>query len=365
MVGRLSLPLFFLLLPLLLPLLLTIPYHPNSDNVENFEVVLGDGSIVNANRNENRDLWVALRGGSGNLGLITRFDMLTIPYADPSNPEIFGGLVTYDTSRASEVVDVYVDFAESVADDPDSTVLIWWAYDRAAGGMSFLACLDNAANVADAPAIDNFLQLGEGPGGEAAVLSSTLRSGTMANITGELSGNEGNRNIWFTSAFANDARVINYAGERHAELVADVEVVISPGGHLTTMCEFQPITSLIVDRAEGNNVLGLEERVEGGVAGNMFLLYLAVGSEADEAAALPLVRAYHEDLNRYATGLGINWDWAYLNYAHREQDPVATFGRENVEKLRAASERYDPDGVFQKLRASGFKIPPKYQWKYT
>jgi hypothetical protein len=30
-----------------------------------------------------------------------------------------------------------------------------------------------------------------------------------------------------------------------------------------------------------------------------------------------------------------------------------------VEKLRAASAKFDPNGVFQKLRGSGFKLP----WK--
>lgn len=40
----------------------------------NFEVVLADGSIVNANANEHRDLWRALKGGSGNFGFVTRVD---------------------------------------------------------------------------------------------------------------------------------------------------------------------------------------------------------------------------------------------------------------------------------------------------
>ncbi|KAK8076228.1 hypothetical protein PG994_003500 [Apiospora phragmitis] len=39
-------------------------------NVENFEVVLGNGSVVNADRDRNRDLWLGLRGGGlANFGL--------------------------------------------------------------------------------------------------------------------------------------------------------------------------------------------------------------------------------------------------------------------------------------------------------
>lgn len=45
------------------------------DAVENFEVVLGNGSVVNANDNEHADLFQALKGSSGNLGLLTRVDL--------------------------------------------------------------------------------------------------------------------------------------------------------------------------------------------------------------------------------------------------------------------------------------------------
>lgn len=37
------------------------------DNVDNFEVVLANGDIVNANATSHSDLWTALKGGSGTL----------------------------------------------------------------------------------------------------------------------------------------------------------------------------------------------------------------------------------------------------------------------------------------------------------
>ncbi|KAJ2984798.1 hypothetical protein NUW58_g5873 [Xylaria curta] len=45
---------------------LTDLYGLACDNVENFEVVLADGSIVNANRHSHTDLWWALKGGANN-----------------------------------------------------------------------------------------------------------------------------------------------------------------------------------------------------------------------------------------------------------------------------------------------------------
>lgn len=50
-----------------------------TDNIANFEVVLADSSIVNANATHNTDLYRALRGGGNNFGIVTRFDMKTSP----------------------------------------------------------------------------------------------------------------------------------------------------------------------------------------------------------------------------------------------------------------------------------------------
>jgi len=47
------------------------------DNVKNFQVVLPSGEIINANVDENPDLFWGLKGGSGNFGIVTRFDLVT------------------------------------------------------------------------------------------------------------------------------------------------------------------------------------------------------------------------------------------------------------------------------------------------
>lgn len=49
------------------------------DNVHGYEIVLASGEVIYANQNANSDLWLALKGGSNNFGIITRFDIATIP----------------------------------------------------------------------------------------------------------------------------------------------------------------------------------------------------------------------------------------------------------------------------------------------
>ena len=53
-----------------------------ADQVVNYQVVLANGSIVNANSTFNPDLWKALKGGSSNFGIVTRFDVNAIPAAN-------------------------------------------------------------------------------------------------------------------------------------------------------------------------------------------------------------------------------------------------------------------------------------------
>ena len=56
-------------------------YGTASDNVLFAEVVTAEGRAIRAAPDENADLFWAIRGGSGNFGVVTRFGLRTIPLA--------------------------------------------------------------------------------------------------------------------------------------------------------------------------------------------------------------------------------------------------------------------------------------------
>jgi hypothetical protein len=58
---------------------LTRRFGLSCDNVEGFTLVTADGSIVRANCKENADLFWALRGGGGNFGVVTEFEVRLHP----------------------------------------------------------------------------------------------------------------------------------------------------------------------------------------------------------------------------------------------------------------------------------------------
>ncbi len=58
---------------------LTRRFGLSCDNVEEFTLVTADGSVVRANSGENTDLFWALRGGGGNFGVVTEFEVKLHP----------------------------------------------------------------------------------------------------------------------------------------------------------------------------------------------------------------------------------------------------------------------------------------------
>jgi FAD/FMN-containing dehydrogenase len=75
-----------------------------SDMVSNYQVVLANSTIVNANAHVNSDLFWALKGGSSNYGIVTRFDIKTFPLR-----EVYGGQSTF----SGEYLDEFLDAASS------------------------------------------------------------------------------------------------------------------------------------------------------------------------------------------------------------------------------------------------------------
>jgi hypothetical protein len=151
---------------------------------------------------------------------------------------------------------------------------------------------------------------------------------------------------------------MKYATERHAEAVKKLTEALSSDSNFTTMCAFQPLNKVIAEHGvrNGGNVMGLDYWTQKG-NGILFLAELGLQGAENEEKAFPIMREWTDAVESYARELGVGWGWKYLNYAGWEQDPLSTIGPDALRKLRAASRKYDPDGVFQTLRGSGFKIP--------
>jgi len=104
-------------------------YGLTVDNLESAEVVTAAGEVVRASATEHPDLFWALKGGSGNFGVVTRFEFRL----HPVGPEVLSGLIVYPLSQAKTVLQRYREF---VAKAPDE--LSVWSVLRKAPPLPFL-----------------------------------------------------------------------------------------------------------------------------------------------------------------------------------------------------------------------------------
>lgn len=84
-----------------------------ANEVVNFEVVTADGQILQANANEHADLFWALKGGSNNFGIVTRYDLKTFP----TSP-MYGGTVTWASEDTQKYLDAQTAFMPNFGFDP-------------------------------------------------------------------------------------------------------------------------------------------------------------------------------------------------------------------------------------------------------
>ena len=90
------------------------------DNLEEVEIVTADGQIRTAGRDENADLFWALRGGGGNFGVVTRFTFCL----HEVGPIITGGLMVWGADRVDDVLATYRDLTESAPRELTAAVTV-------------------------------------------------------------------------------------------------------------------------------------------------------------------------------------------------------------------------------------------------
>ena len=90
------------------------------DSLEEVEIVTADGQVRTASRDENAELFWAIRGGGGNFGVVTRFTFRL----HEIGPTITGGLLVWSAERVDEVLATYRDLTESAPRELTAAVTV-------------------------------------------------------------------------------------------------------------------------------------------------------------------------------------------------------------------------------------------------
>ncbi|MGH7731267.1 MAG: FAD-binding oxidoreductase [Candidatus Eiseniibacteriota bacterium] len=104
-------------------------YGMTVDNLESAEIVTAAGEVVRASASEHSDLFWALRGGSGNFGVVSQFEFRL----HPVGPNLLTGLIVFPFAEARSVLRQYDAFTAKAPDE-----LTVWAILRLAPPLPFL-----------------------------------------------------------------------------------------------------------------------------------------------------------------------------------------------------------------------------------
>ncbi|KAG9199276.1 hypothetical protein G6514_008623 [Epicoccum nigrum] len=313
------------------------------DSVKNFEVVLASGDVINANATDNSDLFHVLKGGSGsNFGVVTRFDVQAFEARN-----LWGGTMIYPKSVGQQHIDAYHAWTENINNYPEGSSIVFWSYLPAMRDIVILAAYEDTAGTVAPSGFDMIMAIPN-------AMASTMRIASHKELTDELEQAVGYHDVWFTLTFKNDVKIYQKFIQLHEEFVNEWKSVSSDPDFITQLM-FQSIPTGFSKHsiAKGGNVLGLDKETENVV---MLLYNIAVKSPELEILARKKLFASGETMKRFAASLDGLINWIYLNYADGTQDPLSSYGPDNVAKIRAAAKKYDPKQVFQTRVPGGFKI---------
>ncbi len=283
------------------------------DNLVGAEVVTADGALVRASAEENPELFWALRGGGGNVGIVTAFDFAAHPTTD-----VFFGKISFPATEAATVLLGWADHFRTAPEELTSNVVFANPF---LGGpeapVEVLVAFDGDDPDLAARAIDPIRRLG-------TVLDDDVALTPYADILEEGMIPPPGIRFLARSAFVD------------ADSAAKVLQILAEVG----AAERSPIIAL---RSVGGAVSRVPEDATAYAhrTAQLMIVTTTVGPQQVVEAAGPALEAVWARLAPHVTG-------AYANFltTATDEDVAAVYPTTTYERLAAIKGRYDPDNLF-------------------
>lgn len=284
------------------------------DHVQAAEVVLADGSLVRADRENHADLFWALRGAGGNFGVVTALEMDAYPVGN-----VVFAQITYDLSDPESVLPRW---AETVVSAPRE-VTSFLGMGPARGGNPAMAqasvvILSDDPEVA-VPMLQPFLEVGPVLGNQAFIIPYT------ALVESNFSGHDGSGGLVSRSGLVT---------ELTPGIARGIGDILAGGAG--NMVQLRAVGGAVND-------VGPDETAYAHRHQNFSLNVAAYGRTA--ARLEPLWPALSAQL-----------DGLYLNFESGTEPGLLekAFPGKTLARLRQLKAKYDPGGLFN----ANFPIPP-------
>ncbi|KAK2611675.1 hypothetical protein N8I77_005004 [Diaporthe amygdali] len=312
------------------------------DSVLEFEIVLASGEVVRANAEANPDLWIALRGGLNNFGIVTSLKLRTFKAGN-----IWGAVTYYMPETFSQLVRGACDFALNEKDQ-DAHVMASAGYGF---GHQVVTCvMYHVQGKENPPSLERFTAM------EPQIKQmSTMRTATHLNFCDELSqfSSNGLRQYWASITIKPDIALMETFYQKWQETLSKVK---DSEGFIFSF-GFHPITKALLEASQvaGGNAMDIPPS-----DGPLFVVLInpAWKLAKDDSRIFAEVEGLVKELRSLAHTKGLLHRYIFTNYGYSKDDVIAGYGGESISRLRAVSEKYDPDRIFQKAVPGGFKLGP-------
>lgn len=248
------------------------------DTVRNYQVVLSDGAVVDANENQNEDLFFALRGGGNSFGIVTRVDLETFEQG-----LLWSASLVCDASVLDSNIEEFVRLSAGNEYDERASFLMSFAYVGSMGVPIIVNTLTYTEAVENPPIYQNFMKL------PALQVTTGLKNMTALSLEGEAMVPKGARSLYRTGTIVSTEAMLQAVHSVWSDVVPAIRDV--PG--ISWVLSFDPVPSSFYARHTASNALGLTGR-DG--AALLVLLLDARWSEAtdDETVASTAERLFDD-----------------------------------------------------------------------
>lgn len=293
------------------------------DSLLSADVVLADGRLVHASPKEEPELFWGLKGGGGNLGIVTSFEF----QAHPVGPEVMAGLVVHPGDASAEVARYWRDFCKTAPDEASC-----WIVARKAPPLPFLPEEWHGRQVL----VLAMMYTGDMAAGEKAFADLRAFGKPIADVVGPhpYAGwqqafdpllTPGARNYWKShnfTAMTDEAldTILEYAGKLPSPAS---EIFVGQLGGATN--RVAPDATAYPHR-DAAFVMNVHTRWE---------------DPGDDDACVSWARTFFDATAPFATG-GV-----YVNFVSEDEDRVEAAYGSNYQRLAKLKKRYDPDNVFR------------------
>ncbi|KAJ4351430.1 uncharacterized protein N0V89_006772 [Didymosphaeria variabile] len=250
------------------------------DTVRNFQVVLSNGAIVDANADENADLFFALRGGGNNFGVVTRIDLNTYEQGP-----IWSGFSLSETTVLDANIKEFVRISTAKDYDQHASFMLSFAYVGPLGGSLLANTLTYTKGVENPPIYERILAL------PTLMSSSGIKNITAASDDLAALVPHGASTQYRTRTIISTEPVL------HAIHAIWEESLLTSGkiSGISGSISFEPIPPVMYERHAADNALGLADR--DGAALLVVLLDIRWDNASDDELVLSTCKSVMDDVS--------------------------------------------------------------------